>query len=123
MPIEVTKYETIPALEYKFLHMQECYIALEPDAIGATCKIKATFIPHAYDANGNKVYKPDGRIVLEHNDYLRFAEGEYIKFKTDGSGDPAYMEAFLTMERALNNMLNLQKDKVVGSATQVINIG
>lgn len=121
MPIEVTKYETIPALEYKYLHMQECYISLDTDEIGVTCRIKAVFLPHAYDVDGKKVYKPDGRIVLEHNDFLKMAEEEYVKHLRDGSGNPIYMQSFLTMEAALKDLLNKTKDKVIGSATQITN--
>ena len=115
MPIQVSKFKEVPAVEYKYLHMLECSIRLAT-ADDAKTEIKAIFLPYGYDANGNKVFAPTGEITLFHDDFLTLAYQDYR------SGDPTYMQAFYAMEAALTKILGDQLPDLVGSPIQITDL-
>lgn len=113
MPIKIDSYNTTPAIEYKYLHLQECAIRLATTT-GAKTEIKAVFIPYGYDENGDKVFKPNGAITVVEEDFLSLAESQYA------AGDPTHIQSFMTIEASLVKLLNDKKPKLVGQAEQVI---
>lgn len=115
MPIQVTKFTEVPAVEYKYLHMLECTIRLATTD-GAKTEIKAIFLPYGYDTEGNKVFAPSGEITVFDADFLTLALEEYK------AGDSTYMEAFYCMEAALTKIMGDKIPELVGSPVQITGV-
>lgn len=113
MPIQINTHESRPAIDYDFLHMQECTIRLAATD-GAKTSIRAVFIPYGYTDDGEKIFNPSGKIVLEEGDFLTLA------MRKAGYGDMTYINSFAGMESALTQLLNEKMPKIVGTASQVL---